>query len=68
MKQEKLIMMKNKVMIMMLNFRLHYTSLERNMNSENELVHGMIGVVDLMTDLRKGVKSMFDSNTAAIAL
>jgi hypothetical protein len=26
-------------MIMMLNFRLHYISLERSMNSDKELVH-----------------------------
>jgi hypothetical protein len=39
--------MKNKVMIMMLKFRLHYMRLERSMNSNKELVHGMIHVVDL---------------------
>jgi hypothetical protein len=31
MKQQELIMMKNKVMIMMPKFRLHYINLERSM-------------------------------------
>lgn len=31
----------------MLNFMLQYISLERSMNSDNELVYGMLGVVDL---------------------
>jgi hypothetical protein len=40
-------MVKRKHMIMMLNFRLLYSSIERSMNLGKELVHGMIGVVDL---------------------
>jgi hypothetical protein len=47
MKQQELIMVKNRVMIMMLNFRLLYISLDRSMNLDKELVHGMIGVVHL---------------------
>ena len=38
-------MVKNKVMIMMLNFRVHYISLERSMSSNKELVHDMIGML-----------------------
>jgi hypothetical protein len=45
MKPQELNMMKNKVMIMMLNFRVHYISLERIMSSNKELVHDMIGML-----------------------
>jgi hypothetical protein len=46
MKQQEQIMVKNK-MIMVLNFRLFYINLERSTNSDKELVHDMIGVVEL---------------------
>jgi hypothetical protein len=47
MKHQEPIMVKNNMMIMMMNFRMLYISLVRSMNSDKELVHDMIGVMDL---------------------
>jgi hypothetical protein len=47
MKQQETITMKNKMIVMMLIFMSLYINHERSTNSDKELVHDMIGVVDL---------------------